>query len=112
MIKIKLFLYLALVLPLFGAPGVVLAETGWCYDNYKENPRSPFGLIASFSLELSARKNAGQISEQDFNWAYGEIGKANEAFARNEPKAGCLVLEELEMEFQLQPRPVPLDNPE
>lgn len=112
MTKIKLFLLAGLVLPLLGSPGVVLAEEGWCYANYKDNPRSPFGLIASFALELSARKTAGQMTEQDFNWAYAEIGKANEAFARNEPKAGCLLLEELEFEFQLQPRPAPLDNPE
>ena len=110
--KIKLFLNLALVLPLLGTPGVALAEEGWCYANYKEDPRSAFGLIAAFSLELSNRKATGQMTEQDFNWAYGEIGKANQAFATGEPKAGCLLLEELEIEFQLQPRPTPLDNPE
>lgn len=52
------------------------------------------------------------MTGQDFNWADAEIGKAGEAFARGEPKAGCLLLEELEMEFQLQPRPAPLDKSE
>lgn len=102
MTKIKPFLLAALVLPLLGHP--VLAEDGWCYENFKENPKSPFALIASFTIELSNRKAAGQMTEKDFNWAYREIGKANVAFANNEPKAGCLILEELEIEFQIQPR--------
>ena len=109
MTKIKPFLLIGLILGVFAPSGQVLAEDGWCYANYKENPRFPFGLITSFTLELSARKSNGQMTEQDYNWAYAEIGKANEAFANNEPKAGCLILDELEMEFQLQPRP--LDKP-
>lgn len=88
---------------LLAAPALAQDE-GWCFPRTQENPRYPFGLIVSFTMELNERKNAGQITAQDFDWAYGEIGKANQAFGNNEPKAGCLLLEEIEAEFQLMPR--------
>lgn len=99
---------LALLPLLLAAP--VHAEGGWCYADFQDNPKAPFALLASFTMELTARKNAGQVSEEDYKRTYGEIGAANEAFARGEPKAGCQKLEALEDEFKLLPRSKSLDN--
>lgn len=105
----RMTLFLAFFALLLAAP--VHAEGGWCYEEFQGNPKAPFAHLASFTMELTARKNVGQVSEADYQRAYAEIGAANEAFARGEPKAGCQKLEALEAEFRLLPRKEPVDNP-
>ena len=100
----KGFILLSFFLGLGLSEGFAQDGEGWCYANTKDNPKYPFGLMVAFTTELSARKNAGQITEADYDWAYAEIGKANQLFANNEPKAGCLLIEELELEYELLPK--------
>ncbi len=105
MTKSKILLALPLVFALLGPFHQVKGEEGWCFAAYKESPKSVFGFIASFSLELTARKNQDQISQSEYDRAMQTLQDANAAFARLESALGCQKIEAVDNEFHLRPNP-------